>query len=135
VAALAAAARRVLATETAFSVVASGLGGFPSARRAEVVWIGFEDRGRGLAALAAALEDAVAPLVGPATRPFRPHLTVARSRPPLRLAPPATAIDPVVLPVREVRLMESHLHRSGARYDTLDTIALGDGLASEHLFG
>jgi 2'-5' RNA ligase len=58
----------------------SGAGTFPSGRRPRTLWIGLSRGGHGLAALAARTEEA---LVGagwePEGRPFRPHLTLARS--------------------------------------------------------
>lgn len=58
----------------------SGTGTFPSGRRPRTLWIGIDDGVAALAALAAQTESA---LVGvgwpPDDRPFRPHLTLARS--------------------------------------------------------
>jgi 2'-5' RNA ligase len=58
----------------------SGAGTFPSGRRPRTLWIGVSDGVDALTALAAQAESA---LVGvgwsPDDRPFRPHLTLARS--------------------------------------------------------
>ncbi len=58
----------------------SGAGAFPAVGRPRALWIGISGGADALGALAAAVEDA---LVGigwpPVDRPFRPHLTLARS--------------------------------------------------------
>src|SRR5438093_1139418 len=62
-----------------------GVGAFPSARRARVVWAGLDDRSGRMAGLAFAIDAALAAEFRPESRPFRAHLTVARSDPPLEL--------------------------------------------------
>ena len=103
----------------------AGAGRFGSARRPQVAWIGLEgdvaalsDLARRLAAVARRLRLEVE------ERPFRPHLTVGRWRP----GRPAdgTVIDRLAgyrgpqWPVREVRLLESHLGPKPT-YDELAT--------------
>jgi len=71
------------ARHTAFSLHFNGFGVFPDARRPRVLWIGLEpDEGvRALDALAREVDQATAELGYPGeTRPFSPHLTVARVR-------------------------------------------------------
>jgi len=62
------------------SIELAGSGTFPSSRRPRTLWIGISQGVEGLSELAAATESA---LVGagwlPKGRPFRPHLTLARS--------------------------------------------------------
>ncbi|HEY5012723.1 MAG TPA: RNA 2',3'-cyclic phosphodiesterase [Acidimicrobiia bacterium] len=66
-----------------------GIGGFPNARRATVVWVGVTEGARELAQLAASVGEAMAPVVGAtgddarggsrgAARAFHAHLTLAR---------------------------------------------------------
>jgi 2'-5' RNA ligase len=63
-------------------VAMAGLGAFPHARRATVLWAGVESVG--IDGLAVAVEDATqAAGIAPEERPFRPHLTLARIRPPV----------------------------------------------------
>lgn len=58
-----------------------GLGAFPRPGRATVVWLGVE--GEGLGELAGQVDEAAEDAgLGPEERPFRPHLTLARVRPP-----------------------------------------------------
>lgn len=63
-----------------------GLGAFPGWSRAQVVWVGVS--APGIEELAATVEEAtVAAGFPPEERPYRPHLTVARIRPPRPLPP------------------------------------------------
>lgn len=63
-----------------FDVRLGGTGAFPPRGRPRVLWVGVVDGEPGLAALAAALEDALAARGWPRDdRPFRAHLTLARS--------------------------------------------------------
>jgi 2'-5' RNA ligase len=63
-----------------FTVALGGAGAFPSARRATVLWLGVATGAEELRALAGAIAAATAPHGFVADdRPFRPHLTLARS--------------------------------------------------------
>ncbi|HEX7100519.1 MAG TPA: RNA 2',3'-cyclic phosphodiesterase [Acidimicrobiia bacterium] len=65
-----------------FSVSLGGLGAFPRPARATVLWVGVES-GDALADLAAAVDDAADRVgLGREERPFVPHLTISRVRPP-----------------------------------------------------
>ncbi len=62
-------------------VSVQGLGAFPQPRRATVLWAGVESAGLG--DLAEAVEEAAQRAgIAAEERPFRPHLTLARVRPP-----------------------------------------------------
>jgi 2'-5' RNA ligase len=74
-----------LADVPAFPIAVRGMGAFPSARRANVIWAGIDDPTGGLQR-AAALVEAVAAQDGvgqPETRPFRAHVTVGRAKTPV----------------------------------------------------
>lgn len=63
-----------------FEVSIAGGGAFPSIARPRALWLGVEDASPGLGAVAAALDGALERLGWPRSdRPFRPHLTLARS--------------------------------------------------------
>lgn len=69
------------AAETApFRVVLTGGGAFPSAHAPRVLWIGIADGSDDLTGLVRRLNRELAPLgFPPETRPFTPHLTLART--------------------------------------------------------
>jgi 2'-5' RNA ligase len=98
-----------------------GVGGFPNARRATVVWIGVLEGRGSLSRIAAAVGDAMAPVVGGVEeRTFHPHLTLARLArgADLRAAEAATArerIGPRWTADRLV-LFESVTGSAGASY-------------------
>lgn len=105
-----------------FTVEARGFGFFPDAKRPRVFWAGL-DAPPSLARLAAQVESAVAPLgFAPETRPFKPHLTLARFKipsPQPRLEALLAAQDsplPRSFEVSEFFLWESRLLPGGAEY-------------------
>lgn len=112
-------------------------GAFPPRGKARVLWAGLAgDDGRPSAplarlhaAVAAAVERAAG--VAPETRPFHPHLTLARCSPPWPRsalerflggfgAPPDEAFT-----VAEAALFESELQPTGARYRVVGSHPLG----------
>ena len=115
----------VAAAHGSTSSLTGGLGGFPTPSRARVAWYGIEDAERRLASLAADVAEA---LDLEATRPLRPHLTLARARhEPVDLRPwLASASAPQgVLAADRIELMRSHTGRGPARYETLAAMKLG----------
>jgi 2'-5' RNA ligase len=105
------------------------VGFFASARRPSVAWIGIEAP-PALAFLAAEVDRLLAPLgIQPETKPFVPHLTIARFK-ENRLSPALHAeIEKLkehsfaTLSAREIHLIESRLKSSGAEYTTLRSFA------------
>ncbi|MCS7312187.1 MAG: RNA 2',3'-cyclic phosphodiesterase [Acidobacteria bacterium] len=121
---------------SAFSMELKGVGVFPDWRRPRVLWVGVQTAVETLGALQAAVERAVEPLgYPPETRPFIPHLTLAR----VKRSHPAvlqklrerekTALEGSygVIWVRQVTLFESRLHPQGAVYTPLAHFPLGWG--------
>jgi RNA 2',3'-cyclic 3'-phosphodiesterase len=107
----------------------AGFGAFPSLRRASVLWIGVE-ASAALAALQRDVELAFSRLgYAREQRPFRPHITVGRTRsggrPPdiERLASDAGSTARVT--VSTLDLMRSHFGGTGARYEPLLRLPLG----------
>ncbi|HEU6438808.1 MAG TPA: RNA 2',3'-cyclic phosphodiesterase [Terriglobales bacterium] len=77
---IAAALATAAAETTPFRVVLSGGGAFPSAYAPRVLWIGIAEGSDDLTGLVRHLNRELAPLGFPAdTRPFTPHLTLART--------------------------------------------------------
>jgi 2'-5' RNA ligase len=78
--AVAEAVRRVAGGTRAFDVRLAGAGAFPSAGRPRALWLGIVQGAPELGTIASALEPPLAELGwSPEGRPFRPHLTVART--------------------------------------------------------
>jgi len=103
------------------------VGAFPRPAKATVMWLGVEDGGDRLAALAAAAEDAAMSAgLQAEDRPFRPHLTLSRVRPPQDVSGLIDTIPPLDLrvPVDRMVLYQSHLGRGGATYEEVDHVAL-----------
>jgi RNA 2',3'-cyclic 3'-phosphodiesterase len=102
-----------------------GIGFFPNQRQPAVVWAGIEAPPE-LALLAAQIDEALAPCgVARETRPFLPHLTLARLKEP-RLSGPLRALVANSRDRRfgeqmatEFQLMESKTKSTGAQYTTL----------------
>jgi 2'-5' RNA ligase len=78
--ALASVVERVASATRPFAVELSGAGAFPDPQRPRVLWLGLATGAAGLARLAEATNEAIAPLGWTSDgRPFRAHLTLARS--------------------------------------------------------
>jgi 2'-5' RNA ligase len=124
------ACREAATTIRPFSLSLGGLGAFPRATRARVLWVGLEDRESSLAALAKALDAALAEDFPPEKRGFTAHLTVARFDPPADLSESAAEFDAFAVEARPFRvskllLYQSFLSPRGARYEVLEAFPLG----------
>jgi 2'-5' RNA ligase len=114
-----------------FNVTLGGAGSFPSGGRPRALWLGIRDGADDLAALAAAVDRALADRGWPAeTRPFRAHLTLARAdgvaaggRIGERLAV-AAADMAVPCRIETIGLFESLTGGGPARYEPLEIAAL-----------
>jgi 2'-5' RNA ligase len=118
---------RAAATCEPFETRLDGVGAFPSPRRARVLWAGLDDAHGRMRALAAALDEELAKEFVPEKRAFTPHLTVARSDPPLGMPDgfAQTALEPVAFAVDHLTLFRSRLRRPAPVYEPLCTWALG----------
>ncbi len=88
-----------------FSLSARGVGAFPGEDRASVLWVGVSDDGSDvLAPFVESLESAL-DRAGFARewRPFHPHLTIARARPPMD-------VRPLLLPHHGAEFGQSRVH-------------------------
>jgi len=114
------------------TVALRGVGAFPSARRARVVWLGVTDGAAALADLADALRGVTeAPLgIPPDAKAFTPHVTLGRVRVPARGADLAAAVaacatsEAGAWTPEAVVLFESRLHPKGAVHEPLATLPL-----------
>jgi 2'-5' RNA ligase len=97
-------------------------------RRARVLTVALDDPDGALGELQGRIAGKLADagVYTPETRPFRPHVTVARLRP--RTRPPRTTelhVDAPAFSAQAVTLYVSRLHPSGARYEPLARALLG----------
>lgn len=114
----------IAAVHPPFVVRTGGLGAFPSAGRARVLWYGV-DRSAALDALVMDLRGALAMDV---VEPFRGHVTLARSRGDpvdLRNLISGGEVPAGTVAVDRLELLRSHLGGGPARYEVLATTALG----------
>ena len=116
-----------------FEVVLGGLGAFPNARRARVIWLGVCAGGAQLARLARKLDAAAARIgVERERRPYRTHLTLGRLRQPAPVALSGVPCpDGLPFSVEEVVLYESRLSSTGAQYIPLARLPLRTADARE----
>jgi len=114
-----------------FPVAISQAGAFPNPQRPRTLWLGIETGADRLAALAGSLErEALEDGESLGTRPFAPHLTIARTD-GLRAAGAAAAVLHEAAADLEARftadrvvLFESHLGHGPARYEPIHEAAL-----------
>lgn len=112
-----------------FRIALTGVGAFPSARRAKVLWIGIDTGAETLVELAKLVERAVASVgFTPEPRTFHPHITIARLDPAMNVRRVATPgwRKPVLMQVSSVVLFRSRLGRGPAQYDLIEHFTLGD---------
>jgi 2'-5' RNA ligase len=112
-----------------FRTRVTGVGGFPSSAKARVLWAGLDDEDGRMSGLAASIEGGLLDEFTAEKRAFHPHLTVARSDPPMKL-PPAFAGTPLLTEeweVDHVVLFRSHIRRPAPRYEPLARFPLGAG--------
>jgi RNA 2',3'-cyclic 3'-phosphodiesterase len=110
-----------------FDVRLVGLGAFPSARRARILWTGVDAGSDQLRTLAADI-DAVFASLGfeREKRSYAPHLTLGRIRGrPASFALLSGAGDHLGFRAHRVELVESTLTPEGALYRTIRAFALG----------
>ena len=112
------------AGHASFDVGLAGLGAFPSARRARILWFGIDEGAEALISLAADVGGALASLgFEREKRSYTPHLTLGR----IRDRPAALDLpNPRKLGfrVQRVELVESTLTDRGATYETIEAFAL-----------
>ncbi|HVR32305.1 MAG TPA: RNA 2',3'-cyclic phosphodiesterase [Acidimicrobiia bacterium] len=111
-----------------FSIRLDGLGAFPHARKASVIWIGVDDQSGRLGLVHTGVEDACEEAgLGRDERPFRPHVTVSRCRPPADVRAIMSTAPPLGIstPVDHVVVLRSHLGAGAGRYEAVERFDLG----------
>ena len=115
----------VCGRRAAFDAVLAEFGAFPSARRAQILWVGIGTGSSELRSLAANLDAALVPLgFERERRPYIPHLTLARTRSKAARFKPPPEEYLGEFQVRHVELTESTLTPEGAAYRTIRAFAL-----------
>jgi 2'-5' RNA ligase len=110
-----------------FDIEIGEMGAFPRPGSATVLGLGVAKGQTRLEEIAAEVEEAVqAAGFDAEDRPFRPHLTLSRVRPPVDVTGwidsfPGTGLH---WRCRSVMVYRSHLGRGGARYEPLETFPL-----------
>jgi 2'-5' RNA ligase len=122
---------RAAAGKPGFEVRLSGAGAFPAAERPRALWLGIRHGAEALGGLAAAFEVELRDAGwGVETRPFRPHLTIARTdgvragpAAAMALQRAAAGLD-AAFRADGVVLYRSHLGSGPARYERLHEVRL-----------
>jgi len=114
-----------------FNIPARGLGCFPTPVRPRVLWMGLVDTEHALTSLQQHLDAA---LVGHGipceSKPFHPHLTLARIRKPARYPQFLSLLHTYRtqyfgdIPVNTLHFVQSQLHHTGAIYTLLRSVPL-----------
>lgn len=113
------------ATVPPFTLHLNGTGVFPNFRQPRVLWAGLAGEIEVARELQARVETGLVSLgFAPEDKPFKPHLTVGRVKSPKNARQVAALTEIHSLPelsfeVREIVLMKSDLHSTGARYTAL----------------
>jgi 2'-5' RNA ligase len=115
-----------------FDLPVHGAGAFPNEHRARVIWVGCDDAGGRLKALAGSVQAAMQPLgFKPEHHEFSAHLTLGRIKVPRPDVALTRAVESLkntafgTLRVEAIHLFESQLHPEGSIYRKLSTHALG----------
>jgi 2'-5' RNA ligase len=102
-----------------------------------VLWVGLAGDLARLGALQATLAETLASVVPSlATRPFAPHLTLARRRGSARPSagpipwPPPRQMEALSIPFESFQLVQSVLSQSGPHYAPMASFSLGPNSAS-----
>lgn len=117
-----------------FHLETRGVGTFPNLKRVQVVWVGITGEVDRLSQLQQRIESSLSPLgFTPESRPFTPHLTLARlrdqattdERQSLGQLIASTVFETVCqIYVDSIHLMKSQLTREGAVYSRISSIKL-----------
>lgn len=132
VAALERAAVRATAHVVPFSIAVEGAGAFHTRGIPRVLWLGVRDEADGLKELQRCLEDECAREGFPReSKPFHPHLTIARLRVPegtreLASLHRQTGFISEAFPVTQLIIIRSELAPEGSHYTPLSAHPLGE---------
>jgi RNA 2',3'-cyclic 3'-phosphodiesterase len=121
------AAERAASSTEAFELTIAEPGTFPPNGPPRVLWLGVKDDSGSLTRLHQSLEDECSAAGFPReSRPFKPHLTLARIRVPqgareLAASHRESSFEPQSFTVSEIVVMRSELRPGGSRYSPITT--------------
>jgi len=125
-----------------FHLEVKELGVFPNLRRVQVAWVGISGEVDKLSQLQQRIESNLAPLgFAPESRPFVPHLTLARLRDQASLADRQRFGQLIAstgfkaahrIKVDAISLMRSQLTREGAIYSQISSVGLEKPLSTDN---
>ena len=107
-----------------FDLVLGEMGAFPKSSRANVLWLGVDDKGHGLVRLNRVTEETCREGgLSPEERPFAAHLTLSRLRPPENVVDLIESYDAQKFrwTVEELTLLET---KPGPRYEEIERFEL-----------
>jgi RNA 2',3'-cyclic 3'-phosphodiesterase len=116
--------RQVATRNAVFTTRVEGLGAFPNARRARVLWAGLDDAASAFGRLAADLDESLSEEFKQEKRAFTPHLTVARFEPRVSMDPDEIAFESDPFEVRRIVLFRGHLRRPAPVYESMEAFRL-----------
>ncbi len=117
-----------------FVLQVHGAGAFPHPERPRVLWLGVTGQVRSLLELVERVEAHAGSFAETSeSRPYHPHITLARLRPEEAIGLRGVARDldrlgnlpPLAFPVERLTLYRSELFRSGPRYTVVEEFPLG----------
>lgn len=112
-----------------FRIQPSGLGAFPSGRKARVLWTGVGEGFSRLTAMAAGVEELLEPLgFGRNLKPYKPHITLGRVRGRPASLPDRSDVRAPEFTTRRLDLVESVLGADDATYENLESYPLSGEL-------
>lgn len=109
----------VAARHEEFTITLDQPGCFPNTRRPRVVWVGLQGNIAAAQELKEAVDQALVPIGWELEdRSFRPHLTLGRVKDSRKVKgfEWKAAIEPLLIPVESIHLIESDLQRAGPVY-------------------
>ena len=117
-----------------FRIKVKGLGAFPNLRKVNIIWVGLEGDIKRLQLLQSRIDSVLVPFgFKPESRPFTPHLTLARLRDYVtpderlklgQLIAETTFESDFSLYINAVNLMKSQLTREGPIYSRIGSVKL-----------
>jgi 2'-5' RNA ligase len=110
-----------------FRLALGQMGAFPNPKRATVLWLGVSQGGEEMSELALTAEEAAQGAgLPPEERPFQPHLTLSRIRPPTDVSGLIAAFGDTEIGWRceTMVVYRSRLGPGGARYEPLEIFDL-----------